>query len=196
MVVKELKTTELKMYENNPRKNEGAVDAVAASIKNFGFKVPIIVDKDNVIVAGHTRLLAAKKLGLDKVPVIIADDLTDEQIRAFRLADNKVGELAEWDFNKLEAEIFNLDDFDLTQFGFDMKEINPDAFGEDFSLPDDDKPQTRTITLSLCEEQYQICESVIDYFNDKIEHDFGNNNKRSNALFEAVYSWAKQNSLL
>lgn len=118
-------------YENNPRINDQAVDAVASSIKEFGFKVPIIIDKNNVIVAGHTRLKAAKKLGLDDVPVIVADDLTDEQIRAFRLADNKVGELAEWDFSKLEEELSGID-LDMTVFGFDEgKEGSPSEVKQD-----------------------------------------------------------------
>lgn len=115
-------TKELIPYANNPRENDGAVDAVAASIKEFGFKVPVIIDKDNVIVAGHTRIKAAGKLGIDKVPCIIADDLSDEQIKAFRLADNKVGELAQWDFSKLEEELKELSemnlDFQMDEFGF------------------------------------------------------------------------------
>lgn len=113
---------ELTPYENNPRDNDKAVDAVAASIKEFHFQNPIIVDKDGVIVAGHTRLKAAIKLGLKKVPVIVADDLTDEQVKAFRLADNKTGEIAEWDFEKLEKELRALDDIDMGQFGFEEKE--------------------------------------------------------------------------
>lgn len=116
-------TKELIPYANNPRENDGAVDAVAASIKEFGFKVPVIIDKDNVIVAGHTRIKAAGKLGIDKVPCIVADDLTEEQIKAFRLADNKVGELAQWDFTKLEEELKDLNDMDLdfsmSDFGFE-----------------------------------------------------------------------------
>lgn len=115
-------TKELIPYANNPRENDGAVDAVAASIKEFGFKVPVIIDKDNVIVAGHTRIKAAGKLGIDKVPCIIADDLSEEQIKAFRLADNKVGELAQWDFSKLEEELKELSemdlDFQMDEFGF------------------------------------------------------------------------------
>lgn len=94
MEVQEIKIDQLTPYDHNPRQNDGAVDAVAASIKNFGFKVPVVIDRERVIVAGHTRYKAAKKLGLESVPCIVADDLTDEQIRAFRLADNKVGELA------------------------------------------------------------------------------------------------------
>lgn len=94
MNIIEIDINELKVYENNPRNNEQAVDKVAASIEEFGFKVPIIIDRDHVIIAGHTRLLAAKELGLEKVPCIVADDLTPEQVKAFRLADNKVSEYA------------------------------------------------------------------------------------------------------
>lgn len=113
------------------------------------------------------------------------------------MADNKTGEIAEWDFEALEKELAELTvfDVDMSVFGFD-EAVFDDDYTTEFELPTDDKPQTRTITLSLCEEQYQICESVIDYFNDKIEHDFGNNNKKSNALFEAVYQWAEQKNLL
>lgn len=119
MEIIEKRIEELIPYENNPRKNDGAVEAVANSIKEFGFKVPIIVDSENVIVAGHTRLRAAEELGLDTVPVIRADDLNEEQIRAFRLADNKTSELAGWDFTRLEEELNLLDDFDMEQFGFE-----------------------------------------------------------------------------
>lgn len=113
-------------YINNPRKNDDAVGKVASSIKNFGFKVPIIVDKDNEIIAGHTRLKAAKKLGLEEVPVIRAEDLNEAQVKAFRIADNKTGELAEWDFELLENEIeeLKLEDFDLELTGFDFDELD------------------------------------------------------------------------
>lgn len=127
MEIKEIKIEELKPYDNNPRKNEAAVGPVANSIKEFGFKVPIIIDKDNVIIAGHTRLKAAKLLGLETVPCVLADDLTEEQAKAFRLADNKVSELAEWDFDDLERELEELDamdlDFEMSDFGFDADEI-------------------------------------------------------------------------
>lgn len=111
-------TDELIPYNNNPRFNEGAVDAVARSINEFGFRNPIIVDKNNVIIAGHTRLKASQKLGLKKVPVIIADDLTDEQANALRLVDNKTNELADWDFDKLKEELDAIT-IDMSQFGFD-----------------------------------------------------------------------------
>lgn len=119
MNIIEKKLEELTPYENNPRNNEAAVDAVAASIREFGFKVPIIIDKNSVIVAGHTRLKAAEKLGLKTVPVILADDLTEEQVRAFRLADNKTAELANWIPEALEEELAALDGIDMEQFGFD-----------------------------------------------------------------------------
>lgn len=108
-------------YINNPRHNDQAVDAVASSIKNFGFKVPIVVDAKNEIINGHTRLKAAKKLGMKKVPTIVADDLSPEQIKEFRLADNKVSELAEWDEDLLAIELEELEnlDFDMSEFGFD-----------------------------------------------------------------------------
>lgn len=117
------KINELKPYEKNPRRNDDAVKYVAASIKEFGFKVPVVIDKDNVIVAGHTRWKAAKQLHLESVPCIIAADLTDEQIKAFRLADNKVSEAAEWDFDLLNAEITDIFDIDMTNFGFDEAEL-------------------------------------------------------------------------
>lgn len=116
------KVSELTPYEKNPRRNDEAVQYVAASIKEFGFKVPIVVDRDGVVVSGHTRLKAAKQLGMEEVPCIVADDLTPEQIKAFRLADNKVSEKAGWDFALLEAELEELFDFDMGDFGFAVQE--------------------------------------------------------------------------
>lgn len=107
---------ELVPYENNARINDKAVDIVANSIKEFGFKNPCIIDKNNVLVAGHTRVLACKKLGIDKVPCIVADDLTEEQIKAFRIADNSSAQIAEWDIDKLMKELDTID-YDMEQFG-------------------------------------------------------------------------------
>ena len=121
-------------YANNPRMNDNAVDAVAASIKEFGFKVPIVVDGENVIINGHTRLKAAHKLGLKQVPVIVADDLTPEQVKAFRLVDNKTSEIAEWDMDKLDIELDSIADIDMRDFGFD-----DDAFGLEDQGFDDEK---------------------------------------------------------
>ena len=111
---------EIKPYPNNPRNNDNAVEAVANSIKRFNFQNPIIVDSDGVIVAGHTRYKAAKKLGLKTVPCLVADDLNEEQINAFRLADNRVGELATWDLDTLKVELDNIGEVDLSGMGFDL----------------------------------------------------------------------------
>jgi DNA modification methylase len=125
---------ELIPYINNPRKiSEKAVDMVASSIKNFGFKNPIIIDKNNEIIAGHTRLKASQKLKLNEVPCIIVDDLTPAQIKAFRLADNKVAEFSEWDLDILNIEIPTID-FDMKQFEFDITlpaELNEGLTDED-----------------------------------------------------------------
>lgn len=136
----QMKISDLVMYENNPRKNDNAVEAVANSIRSFGFKVPIIIDKNNVVICGHTRVKASKKLGMDEVPCVIADDLNEEQVKAFRLADNKVSELAEWDLDKL-AEELQFIDMDMLQFGFEdleesmERDVLEDEFNENEELP-------------------------------------------------------------
>lgn len=133
MEIKQIRLEHLKDYENNPRQNDEAVDKVAESIKKFGFKVPIIVDSALEIIAGHTRKKAALKLGLDEVPVIVADDLNDQQIKAFRLADNKVAEFSEWDFELMYKELNSLD-IDMEAFGFEeeLPDIDiDDIFGEE-----------------------------------------------------------------
>lgn len=125
---------EIKEYENNPRQNDEAVEYVANSIKEFGFRNPIILDKDNVIIAGHTRYKASQQLKLKEVPCIYANDLTEEQVKAFRLADNKVSEVAEWDEIALEEELNNIFNIDMTDFNF-TDPILEDDFGTDFELP-------------------------------------------------------------
>jgi site-specific DNA-methyltransferase (adenine-specific) len=135
----------LKPYENNPRKNDDAVKYVAESIKEFGFKVPIVIDKNNVIVAGHTRYKAAKKLKMSEVPCIIADDLTDEQIKAFRLADNKVAEKAEWDFDLLNAELDDIIDLDMELFGFEdaLQDDAEEAVEDEFEVELPPEPKSK-----------------------------------------------------
>lgn len=132
MQIIEKQIADIKPYENNPRNNEAAIQYVANSIKDFGFKVPIVIDKNGTIITGHTRVLAAKKLGMKTVPCILADDLTPEQVKAFRLADNKVSEMADWNWAKLEKELGSLGDldWDMSNFGFDMQF---DESNEDFS---------------------------------------------------------------
>lgn len=140
--------TDIKPYDNNPRNNEEAVQYVANSIQEFGFKVPIVIDKDGVIVAGHTRYKAAQQLGLDKVPCIVADDLTPEQIKAFRLADNKTAEIATWDFEKLSLELNELEMYEMSVFGFDEEEETEiesgDVIEDDFEAEIDEETEPNT----------------------------------------------------
>lgn len=131
MEIESIKIEDLKPYENNPRHNDEAVEGVKESIKQFGFKIPIVIDKNNVIVCGHTRYKASVALGLQEIPCIRADDLTDDQIRAFRIADNKVSEVAEWDLDKLQIELEDIS-LDMSSFGIDM-----DSFSS-FDIQDDD----------------------------------------------------------
>lgn len=187
------KLTEIKPYSRNPRNNDGAVSAVAESIKNFGFKVPLVIDNNIIIVCGHTRYQACKKLGLAEIPCVIADDLTNEQIKAFRLADNKTAELAEWDFDLLSEELDGIFDIDMSDFGFDTQEnFSPDEFGEDFSLPDGDKPEIVTMSFTLHSEQKNLIEYATQTVMDSIKETFGNTNKNGNALYEVVRQWAEQ----
>ncbi len=132
---------DIKPYKNNPRNNDDAVDAVANSIKEFGWQQPIVVDIKGVIIAGHTRYKAAQKLDLKTVPVVIAKDLSEEQAKAYRLADNKSGELADWDFSVLDDELGQISDIDMSQFGFDElsddSDDSDDANVNDLDLSDD-----------------------------------------------------------
>ena len=178
-------------YENNPRVNDEAVKYVANSIKEFGFKVPIIVDKNNVIVAGHTRYKACKELGIKNVPVIIADDLNEEQIKAFRLADNKVSEKSSWDFELLDEELEDLD-IDMSDFGFENLDINVDDYGTGFNLPDGDKGNIEQMTFTLSTEQATLIRSAIDLVKDEIKETFGNENKNGNAIYEVCRQWVEQ----
>ena len=139
MEIKMIKVDDLKPYANNPRFNDDAVEYVAKSIKEFGFKVPMVIDKNNEIVAGHTRYKASLELGLKEVPCIIADDLTEEQIKAFRLADNKVAEKSSWDLELLNDELEEIIGINMDDFGFlkseevKIENINVDEYFSDES---------------------------------------------------------------
>lgn len=145
--IKYIPTEEIKPYKNNPRLNEDAIPYVMNSIKEFGFKNPIILDKNNVIVAGHTRLESAKRLDMKEVPVIYADDLSEEQVKAFRLADNKVAEKSLWDYTKLDEELEDILDIDMSMFDFDIdiQKTNLEDFFED-----DDKEKEKEKKLIEC----------------------------------------------
>lgn len=187
------KIDELIPYEKNPRFNDDAVKYVANSIKEFGFKVPIIIDKNNIIVAGHTRLKASKELGLTEVPCIIADDLNKEQIKAFRLADNKVNEKAEWDFNLLDAELEDILDIDMNDFGFEEIEDN---FDTEFELEEGEKKSLVNMVFSLTQEQADFVEKMIKEMKKNKEYKgFNyeeNKNSNGNALFLILKEWEQQ----
>ena len=157
MNVQEIKLKDIKPYGKNPRKNDDAVPYVAESIKQFGFKVPIVIDKNNVIVAGHTRYKAAKKLGFKSVPCIITDEWTDEQIKAFRLADNKVSEKAEWDLDLLDSEIEEIFDIDMTDFGFELESEELEAEEDEYqgTVPED--PVTQKGDMWKLGEHILLC---------------------------------------
>lgn len=156
MTITYITTNDLREYENNPRRNDNAVEAVAKSIERFGFRVPIVVDTDNVIVAGHTRYKAAKRLGLHKVPCIVADDLDEEQITAFRLVDNKTAELAGWDFKMLDEELESLRQAGVVMedFGFsDYSEVDIDDLFDEF---EEKEKEPKRIQCECCGEWFEV----------------------------------------
>lgn len=183
MEIKMVKVEDLKPYENNPRFNDDAVEYVANSIKKFGFKVPMIIDKNNVIVAGHTRYKASLELNLKEVPCIIADDLTEEQIKAFRLADNKVAEKSSWDLDLLGDEIkelaeldFNIDD--LTSLGFGSFELSmleddvePEGYDdeliEQYSENSEEFLKSKRTIITYTEEQEPLLKKLLGIEDDK-----------------------------
>lgn len=195
MEIKLVKIADIRPYDRNPRNNDGAVDAVAASIKEFGWQQPIVVDRDGVIVAGHTRYKAAQKLKCKEVPVVVAENLTDEQVKAYRLADNKSGELAEWDFAALEEELAAISEIDMSAFGFDAR-ISPEDFDDSFSLPDGEKPEIVQMTFTLHENQKKLIEYAMELVGPEISETFGNTNKNGNSLYEVVRQWAEQRKSL
>lgn len=167
------KLEEIKPYEKNPRNNEDAVQYVANSIREFGFKVPIVIDKDGTIVAGHTRYKAAQELGLETVPCIIADDLTEQQIKAFRIADNKTADKATWDDEMLGDELKDiLADFDMRDFGFGdfeltmlTEDMEPEPYDEELEEEYTEKAggedkllaKKRVIIVYNQEQEDQVC---------------------------------------
>lgn len=165
---------EIKPYERNARNNDNAVDSVANSVKQFNFNVPITVDKNGVIVSGHTRYKAAKKLGLERVPVIVLDDLTDDEIKAYRLADNKTGELANWDLVQLDEELESILNIDMEDYGFDLDEF--DMEDEDYSISSDEDNHTTNTTkhVKMCgydieitdEEERKLKSFIVKYVDE------------------------------
>lgn len=186
MQIENIGISEIKVYEKNPRRNQDAVEYVANSISEFGFKVPIVIDRNNVIVCGHTRYLAAERIGLKTIPCIKADDLTDEQIKAFRLADNKTAEMSEWDYSLLEEELAGLAEleFDMSSFGFfiaddDYLENMFDEQEEETSQSDDneDDVEEECYSVTVTFDNGDDLEAFIEYCErENISYERGNAN--------------------
>ena len=186
---------DLTPYAGNAKKHDSTQIAnVAESIRQFGFVQPIVIDRNDVIVIGHCRALAAKKLGMKEVPCVCVDDLTPEQVNALRIVDNKSNE-SPWDFDILPDELAGLDfdgfDFDFS-FEDEGEDYSPDEFGDEFSLPDGDKPEICKMTFTLHQLQKELIEYAISSVKDNATETFGNTNGNGNALYEVVKEWAEQ----
>lgn len=144
--IKMMKLSAIKPYANNPRKNDDAVDKVAESIQEFGFLVPVLLDKDKVIVAGHTRYKAAEKLGLKELPCIVLDELSEADIRQYRIIDNKTSELSAWDYGRLAAELESIDELDMSAFGLEQFFI--DHSEEEVEIPEANLNEGQELDLS------------------------------------------------
>lgn len=154
--------SEIHPYDNNPRDNDAAVKPTAESIRQFGFQSPIIVDKDGVIIAGHTRYKAAKRLHLGKVPVIVASELTPEQVKAYRIADNSTGEVAKWNIDLLTAELAGIK-LDMTQFGLDVKlDTNTEVEDDGYEVELPEAPITKPGDLWILGDHRVLCGSSTD----------------------------------
>ena len=195
MNILQLPLEEVHPYENNPRKNDNAVEAVAASIKQYGFLVPLVISADHEIITGHTRYKAAGRLGLSTVPCVIADELTEDQIKAFRLADNKVGELAQWDVDLLPLELADIAQ-DMAVFGFES--ISEEEFGEKFTLDSGEKKPYQQISQTLHDKQAELIMACIDYVHahEEVGETFGNENRKGNGVYEVVRQGAVQKKLV
>ena len=195
MNIQNISLSDIHPYARNPRKNDDAVKNVAASIREFGFLVPLVIDRNHEIVAGHTRYKAAKTLGMKEVPCVIADELTEDQIKAFRLADNKVSEAAQWDMDLLPLELADIAQ-DLSPFGFET--ISEDEFGEEFTLDSGEKKPYQQISLTLHDKQAELILACIDYVHThgEVKETFGNENHKGNGVYEVVRQWAEQKKLV
>ena len=195
MNVKTIPLAEIHPYANNPRKNDEAVAGVAASIKRFGFLIPMVIDRNGEIICGHTRYKAATQLGLKEVPCVIADELTEDEIKAFRLADNKVSEKAQWDMDLLPVELAGIM-LPMEDFGFES--ISPDEFGENFVLDEGEKKPFQQISITVHDKQAALILQAIKYVYDHnaVTETFTNENHNGNGLYEVVREWAVQKKLL
>ena len=193
MQIIQKKLADIVPYANNTKKHdETQIKNVAESIKKYGWVQPIVIDNDGTIVIGHCRALAAEKLGMEEVPCVVVSDLTEEEINALRIVDNKTNE-SPWDFDLLSAE---LPEIDLSDFEFDFEfggeDYSPDDFGEEFSLADGDKPEICQMTFTLHARQKELIEHAIQQVKESVSETFGNTNANGNGLYEVVRQWAER----
>ena len=185
-----MQLSDIHPYENNPRHNDDAVEAVKESIKQCEYIAPIIVDEKNIILAGHTRYKALKALGKTEAEVLRIGGVSEEQKKKYRILDNKTNERAMWDFNALALELADID-FEGFDFGFDA-DIDDEGYGTDFELPEGDKADMCQITFYLHEEQKGLIEYAMSLVEDEVHETFGNKNKHGNEIYEVVRQWAEQ----
>ena len=192
--VKYMPIESIKPYKNNAKiHTEEQIEQIKNSIVEFGMNDPIgIWGKDNIIVEGHGRLDACKQLGFTEVPVIRLDGLTDDQRKAYTLVHNKLTMNTDFNIVLLNLELDDIADIDMGAFGFELDELSPDDFGEDFTLPDGDKAEMCQITFYLHERQKELIEYAMQTVEDEIQETFGNKNKHGNEIYEVVRQWAEQ----
>ena len=193
MQIIQKKLADIVPYANNTKKHdETQIKNVAESIKKYGWVQPLVIDNDGTIVIGHCRALAAERLGIEEVPCVVVSDLTEEEINALRIVDNKTNE-SPWDFDLLSAE---LPEIDLSDFEFDFdfggEDYSPDDFGEEFSLADGDKPEICQMAFTLHTRQKELIEHAIQQVKENISETFGNTNANGNGLYEVVRQWAER----
>ena len=193
MQIIQKKLADIVPYARNTKKHdETQIKNVAESIKKYGWVQPIVIDNDGTIVIGHCRALAAEKLGIEEVPCVVVSDLTEEEINALRIVDNKTNE-SPWDFDLLSAE---LPEIDLSDFEFDFdfggENYSPDDFGEEFGLADGEKPEICQMTFTLHTRQKELIEYAIQQVKENISETFGNTNANGNGLYEVVRQWAER----
>ena len=193
MQIIQKKLADIVPYANNTKKHdETQIKNVAESIKKYGWVQPIVIDNDGTIVIGHCRALAAERLGMEEVPCVVVSDLTEEEINALRIVDNKTNE-SPWDFDLLSV---GLPEIDLSDFEFDFdfggEDYSPDDFGEDFSLADGEKPEICQMTFTLHARQKELIEHAIQQVKENVSETFGNTNANGNGLYEVVRQWAER----
>ena len=193
MQIIQKKLADIVPYANNTKKHdETQIKNVAESIKKYGWVQPLVIDNDGTIVIGHCRALAAERLGIKEVPCVVVSDLTEEEINALRIVDNKTNE-SPWDFDLLSAELpeIDLSDFEF-DFDFSGEDYSPDDFGEEFSLADGDKSEICQMAFTLHARQKELIERAIQQVKENVSETFGNTNANGNGLYEVVRQWAER----